>query len=64
VDALKWLACQQIKRFSHAKNGRAIAEYIAERMDVTGPSALDIPLSLHKLITDGIVYFTSLPCRG
>jgi hypothetical protein len=64
VDVLKLFACQQIERFSQAKNGKVVAECVAERMDVTGPSALDIPLSLHKLMTDGIVYFTSLPCRG
>jgi hypothetical protein len=60
VEGLKLFACQQIKRFSHVNRGKAIDEYVNERMDVSGPTALGIPLSVHKLIMDGVVHFTSL----
>jgi hypothetical protein len=48
---------------SLAKNGKVIVEYVSEGMDLTGPSSLDIPLFLHKLITDGIGHFRSLSRR-
>jgi hypothetical protein len=54
IEAVEWLriyAFRQIKRFSHAKDKDAILQYIAERLDVTGPSALEIPLAVHQLIT-------------
>jgi hypothetical protein len=46
IVAVEWLetyAFSQIKRFSHAKDKDAILQYIGERLDVTGPSALEIP---------------------
>jgi hypothetical protein len=60
VEGLKLFACQQIKRFSHVNGGGAVAQYVLERLDVSGPTALGIPLSVHKLIMDGIVHFTDL----
>jgi hypothetical protein len=64
LEGLKLFACQQSKRFSGARNGKAVCGSVTDRMDVSWPSALDIPLSLHKLITYGIMYFGSLPSLG
>jgi hypothetical protein len=63
LESLKLFACQQIKRFSHAQSGKAVLEYVTREMNVTGPSALDIPLSFHGLIQSGIMHFRSLPRR-
>jgi hypothetical protein len=58
VQGLKMLAYRQIKRYSHAKNKEAIRQYIDEGLDLSGPSVLEIPLSLHQLISRGIFHFT------
>jgi hypothetical protein len=42
---------------------KVIVEYVTEGMDLTGPSSLDIPLFLHKLITDGIGHLRRLSRR-
>jgi hypothetical protein len=65
-EAAEWLriyALRQIKRFSHAKDRDAILQYIGERPDVIGPSALEIPLALHQLIARGISHFTNASGR-
>jgi hypothetical protein len=64
LEVLKLFACHQIKRFSGARNGKAVRDSVTERMDVSGPSALDIPLSLLGLITCGIMHFRELASRG
>jgi hypothetical protein len=63
-EAVGWLrtyAFRQIKRFSHAKDKDAILQYIGERLDVIGLSALEIPLAVHQLIPRGISHFTNAP---
>jgi hypothetical protein len=56
-EHLEWIiayAGRQIKRFSHCGDKTAILGYIVEWLDVSWPSALDIPLSVHRLISRGI----------
>jgi hypothetical protein len=53
-------ACRQIRRFSHAKNKEAVSRYVDERLDIRGPSALDVPVAVHGLIARGISYFANL----
>jgi hypothetical protein len=64
LGGLKLFACEQIKRFSGARNGKAVRDYVTGHMDVSAPSALDIPLSLHRLILCGIMHFRNLSSRG
>jgi hypothetical protein len=65
LGGLKSFACEQIKRFSGARNGKAVRAYVTgQHIDLSGPSALDIPLSLHRLITCGIMHFRNLSSRG
>jgi hypothetical protein len=47
-------AISQIRNFSHARGANAIREYVESHFDVSGPSALDIPLCGHHLISRGI----------
>jgi hypothetical protein len=65
-EAVEWLrpyAFLQIKSFSHAKDKGATLQYMGERLDVTGPSALEIPLAMHQLIARGILHFTNASGR-
>jgi hypothetical protein len=59
VDWLRTHAFRQIKGFSHARDKDAILRYIGERLDMTGPSAFEIPLAVHQLIARGISHFTN-----
>jgi hypothetical protein len=66
IEAVEWLrtyAFSQIKHFSHVKDKDAILQYIGERLDVTGSSALEIPLAVHQLIAQGISHFTYVSGR-
>jgi hypothetical protein len=61
-EHLEWIvayAGRQIKQFSHCGDKTAILGYVGERLDVSEPSALDIPLSVHRLMSRGIT--TSSP---
>jgi hypothetical protein len=58
VKGLKLLAYRQIKRFSHARNKEAIRRFVGEGVDLSGPSVLEIPLSVHHLINRGVSHFT------
>jgi hypothetical protein len=55
------IAYRQIKRFSHAKNKEAVRRYVAERLVIAGPSALEVPLAVHELIIRGISHFANVP---
>jgi hypothetical protein len=50
---------RQNKRFSHSADKDAIGQYVGERFDSTGPSALDVPLAVHLMILRGIEVFTT-----
>jgi hypothetical protein len=63
VEWLRTYAFRQFKRFSHAKDKDAILQYTRERLDVTGSSALEIPLAVHQLIVRGILHFTNASGR-
>jgi hypothetical protein len=56
---LKQYAVRQICRFSHSRDKEAIAGYVNDTVDPTGPSALDIPLAVHAIIARGIEIFTA-----
>jgi hypothetical protein len=58
MKVLKILAYRQVKRFSHAKNKEAIRRCVEEGLEVSGPSTLEIPLAVHRLIIRGISHFT------
>jgi hypothetical protein len=61
VKSLKDYAIQQIARFSHTKDKAAMLTYVDPGLDVTGPSALDIPLAVHQLISRAITHFIHIP---
>jgi hypothetical protein len=59
LEEVEWLtkyAYTQIKRFSHTKDKNGLLRYV-KGLDVRGPSALDIPLSVHQFIARGISHF-------
>jgi hypothetical protein len=56
---LKQYSMRQICRFSHSRDKKAIAGYVDDTFDPTGPSALDIPLAVHGMIARGIEIFTA-----
>jgi hypothetical protein len=56
---LKQYAVRQICRFSHSRDKEAIAGYVDDTFDPTGPSALDIPLAVHGMIARSIEIFTA-----
>jgi hypothetical protein len=63
MEWVRTYAFRQIKRFSHAKDKDAVLQYVGERLDVTGPSALEIPLAVYQLIARGISHFTNTSGR-
>jgi hypothetical protein len=54
LHSLKHYAISQMGNFSHARDGKAIREYVESHFDVSGPSTLEIPLGVHHLISRGI----------
>jgi hypothetical protein len=61
VKPLKDYAIRQIARCSHTKDKAAVLAYVDAGFDVTGPSALDIPLAVVQLISRGITHFINIP---
>jgi hypothetical protein len=61
LDWLRQYAVSQIRNFSHARDAEAIREYVESHFDVSGRSALDIPLGVHHLISRGIWHFSGHP---
>jgi hypothetical protein len=61
VKSLKDHAIRQIARFSHMKDKAAVFAYVDAGFDVTGPSAHDIPLAVHQLISGAITHFINIP---
>jgi hypothetical protein len=59
VPHLKQYAVRQICRFSHSRDKDAVAGYVDNASDATGPSALDIPLAVHGMIARGIEICTA-----
>jgi hypothetical protein len=61
VKSFKNCAIRQIARFSHRKGKAAMLAYVDAGFDVTGPSALDVPLAVHQLISRAITHFIDIP---
>jgi hypothetical protein len=61
MKSLKDYAIRQIARFSHTKDKAAVLAYVDARFDVTGLSALDIPLTVHRLIYRAITHLITIP---
>jgi hypothetical protein len=61
VKSLKDCATRQIARFSHTKDKAAVLAYVDAGFNVIGPSALDIPLAVHQLISRVITHFIHIP---
>jgi hypothetical protein len=61
MKSLKDYAIQQIARFSHRNDKAAVLAYLDAGFNVTGPSALDIPLAVHQLISRAIAHFINIP---
>jgi hypothetical protein len=57
VKFLKDYAIRQIARFSHMTDKAAVLAYVDTGLDVTGLSALDVPLTVHQLISRVITDF-------
>jgi hypothetical protein len=60
VKSLKNSVIRQIARFSHTKDKVAVLAYVDARFDVIGPSALDILLAVHQLISRAITHFMNI----
>jgi hypothetical protein len=60
VKSLKDYAIRQVARFSHTKDKAAVLAYVDAGSDVTGPSALDIPLAVHQVISRAITDFNNI----
>jgi hypothetical protein len=63
-ERLDWLnnsAISQIRNISHARDTKAIRGHIESHFDGSGPSALDITLGVHHLISRGIWHFSGHP---
>lgn len=52
-------AYRQIRRFSHTKNKEGVRTYVDAHLNISGPSALDVPVAVHELIIRGIRHFTN-----
>jgi hypothetical protein len=61
VKSLKDYAIQQIARLSPKKDKAAVLAYVHAGFDVTGPSALDIPLVVHQFISRAMAHFIDIP---
>jgi hypothetical protein len=61
VKPLKDYAIREIARFSHTKNNAAVLADVDAGFDVTDPSALDIPLTVHQLVARAITHFINIP---
>jgi hypothetical protein len=61
VKSLKDYAIRQIARFSHTEDKAAVLAYLDTGFDVTGPSALDVPLAVHQLISRAMTHFINIP---
>jgi hypothetical protein len=61
VKSLKDYAIRHIARFSHTKDKVVVLADVDAGFDATGPSALDIPLGVHQLISRAITHFINIP---
>jgi hypothetical protein len=61
VKSLRDYAIRQIAGFSHTKDQAAVLAYVNAGFDMTRPSARDIPLAVHQLISRAITHFMDIP---
>jgi hypothetical protein len=61
LKSLKDYAIRQIARFSHTKDMAALLAYVDAGFNVTGPSALDVSLAVHQLISRAMTHFINIP---
>jgi hypothetical protein len=61
VKSFRDYAIQQIAKFSHTKYKAAVLADGDSGFDVTGQSALNIPLAVHQLISRAITPFINIP---